>query len=75
VINEAALSIPARGQGDPERNALRGSGATQWDITLRRQFRFPELSYLQSLLSGCVSGNSCNLLHSSMMRPLAPGTI
>jgi hypothetical protein len=44
VINPAAFTtpLPATAQGDLGRNALRGFGATQWDITLRRQFRFTE---------------------------------
>lgn len=42
VINVAAFSVPVSGQGDLGRNALRGFGATQWDLTVRRQFRFTE---------------------------------
>ena len=48
VINAAAFSVPASGQGDLGRNELRGFGATQWDITLRRQFRFTERISLQA---------------------------
>lgn len=50
VINPAAFSTPvsATAQGDLGRNALRGFGATQWDITLRRQFRFTERFSLQA---------------------------
>jgi hypothetical protein len=50
VINAAAFStpVPAASQGDLGRNALRGFGATQWDITLRRQFRFTERISLQA---------------------------
>jgi len=48
VINAAAFSIPPEGQGNLGRNALRGFGATQWDITLRRQFRFTERVSLQA---------------------------
>ena len=48
VINSAAFSIPVSGQGDLGRNALRGFGATQWDLTLRRQFRFTERLSLQA---------------------------
>ncbi len=50
VINRAAFStpVPATAQGNLGRNALRGFGATQWDITLRRQFRFTEKLGLQS---------------------------
>jgi hypothetical protein len=39
VINPAAFTSPAALQGNLGRNALRGFGATQWDMTLRRQFR------------------------------------
>jgi len=44
VINPAAFTtpVPATAQGDLGRNALRGFGATQLDLTLRRQFRFTE---------------------------------
>ncbi len=48
VINAAAFSIPATGQGDLGRNALRGFGATQIDLTLRRQFRLTERVSLQA---------------------------
>jgi len=50
VINPAAFTtpVPATAQGDLGRNALRGFGATQWDITLRRQFRFTERLGLQA---------------------------
>ena len=56
VINGAAFCIPSptcqpfvpgQVQGNLGRNALRGFGATQWDITLRRQFRFTERLSLQ----------------------------
>ncbi len=50
VINPAAFTtpVPATGQGDLGRNALRGFGATQCDITVRRQFRFTERLALQA---------------------------
>ena len=50
VINAAAFTtpVPATAQGDLGRNALRGFGATQWDLTLRRQFRFTERLSLQA---------------------------
>ena len=50
VINPAAFTmpVPATAQGDLGRNALRGFGATQWDITLRRQFRITERIGLQA---------------------------
>jgi hypothetical protein len=39
VINAAAFSVPTSIQGDLGRNALRGFGAFQWDLAVRRQFR------------------------------------
>ncbi|HWC20374.1 MAG TPA: TonB-dependent receptor, partial [Terriglobales bacterium] len=48
VINKAAFTTPAAVQGNLGRNALRGFGATQWDLTLRRQFRFTERLALQA---------------------------
>ena len=50
VINPAAFTtpVPATAQGDLGRNALRGFGATQLDITVRRQFRFTERLSLQA---------------------------
>ena len=48
MINAAAFRSPTSGQGDLGRNTLRGFGATQWDITLRRQFRFAERVALQA---------------------------
>lgn len=48
IINAAAFSVPASGQGDLGRNALRGFGATQWDMTVRRQFHFTERLSLQA---------------------------
>jgi hypothetical protein len=48
IINAAAFSIPASGQGDLGRNALRGFGATQWDMTMRRQFHLSERISLQA---------------------------
>jgi hypothetical protein len=49
VINPAAFStpVPATAQGNLGRNALRGFGATQWDMTLRRQFHLTEQVSLQ----------------------------
>jgi hypothetical protein len=40
--------VPATAQGDLGRNALRGFGATQWNMALRRQFRFTEWLSLQA---------------------------
>lgn len=50
VINPAAFTapVPATAQGNLGRNALRGFGAAQWDITLRRQFHFTERISLQA---------------------------
>jgi len=50
IINAAAFStpVPAVAQGELGRNALRGFGATQWDITLRRRFRLTERVSLQA---------------------------
>jgi hypothetical protein len=48
-FNPAAFTDPARGakQGDLGRNALRGFGAWQADIALRREFRLSEHTTLQ----------------------------
>jgi hypothetical protein len=50
VINPAAFStpVPSTAQGNLGRNALRGFGATQWDMTLRRQFRLTERLSIQA---------------------------
>src|SRR5262249_33166188 len=48
ILNPAAFSDPGTAQGNLGRNALRGFDATQWDITLRRQFRFTERFSLQA---------------------------
>jgi len=52
-INPAAFVIPSSGpatprQGNLGRNALRGFGATQIDLTLRRQFKLWERLALQA---------------------------
>ena len=48
-INPAAFSVPATAvQGDLGRNALRGFGAAQIDLTLRRQFKLREGLSLQA---------------------------
>jgi len=49
-INAAAFitPVPPTAQGNLGRNALRGFGATQWDITLRRQFHFTERISVQA---------------------------
>jgi len=48
-INRAAFTVPATArQGDLGRNALRGFGATQVALTLRRQFRLQERLSLQA---------------------------
>ncbi len=48
IINKAAFSVPASGQGDLGRNALRGFGAAQIDFTVRRTFALTERVRLQS---------------------------
>jgi hypothetical protein len=49
IINAAAFCIPTMTvQGDLGRNALGGFGATQIDLTLRRQFRLTERISLQA---------------------------
>ena len=40
--------VPATAQGNLGRNALRGFAATQWDLTLRRQFHLTEHVSLQA---------------------------
>jgi hypothetical protein len=59
VVNAAAFTPPAPGtlEGDLGRNALRGFSATQWDMTIRRQFRFTKRISLQ------VRGDFFNLLN------------
>jgi len=72
VINAAAFTtpVPATAQGNLGRNALRGFGATQWDLTLRRQFRFTERLSLQArgdifnILNHPNFGNPINYLSS-----------
>jgi Carboxypeptidase regulatory-like domain/TonB dependent receptor len=71
VINPAAFTTPVPAQGDLGRNALRGFGATQWDMTLRRQFRFTERLSLHAradffnILNHPNFGNPNNFLDSS----------
>jgi len=73
VINPAAFTtpVPATAQGDLGRNALRGFGATQIDLTLRRQFRFTERMSLQAradffnIINHPNFGNPNNYLDSS----------
>jgi len=48
IINAAAFSDPGTSQGNLGRNALRGFSATQWDLTVRRQFRLTEKLSLQA---------------------------
>ncbi len=48
IINKAAFSIPASGQGDLGRNAQRGFGASQVDFTLQRRFALSERFSLQA---------------------------
>ncbi|HVO60644.1 MAG TPA: TonB-dependent receptor [Terriglobales bacterium] len=42
IINKAAFTVPASGQGDLGRNALRGFNASQVDFTLQRMFKLSE---------------------------------
>ena len=48
IINAASFTIPASGQGDLGRNALRGCDAVQLDTTLRRQFHLTERMAFQA---------------------------
>ena len=70
VINAAAFTVPASGQGNLGRNALRGFGATQWDFTVRRQFRMTEKVGLQfrsdffNILNHANFGSPVNYLSS-----------
>jgi hypothetical protein len=72
VVNPAAFTtpVPSTAQGDLGRNAVRGFGATQWDLTLRRQFRFTERISLQArgdffnILNHPNFGNPINYLSS-----------
>jgi len=72
VINPAAFTtpVPATAQGNLGRNALRGFGATQWDMTLRRQFHLTERLSLQgrsdffNILNHPNFGNPINFLSS-----------
>jgi len=48
IINKAAFTVPASGQGDLGRNALRGFGASQVDFTLQRMFKLSERFSLRS---------------------------
>jgi len=49
VINAAAFRTPspASSQGNLGRNSIRGFGATQWDVTFRKRFRFREHLIMQ----------------------------
>jgi hypothetical protein len=75
VINPAAFStpVPATAQGNLGRNALRGFGATRWDVTLRRQVRLTEKLSLQTradffnLLNHPNSGSPINFLTSPLL--------
>ena len=82
IINSAAFTTPlsATAQGDLGRNALRGFGATQWNITLRRQFRFTERVSLQArgdffnILNHPNFGNPINYLNASGTTPFGYAT-
>jgi len=73
IINAAAFSVPTQTvQGDLGRNALRGFGATQLDLTLRRRFRITERISLQArgdlfnIFNHPNFGNPQNYLYSSL---------
>src|SRR5271157_586288 len=82
IINSAAFTtpVPATAQGDLARNALRGFGATQWDITLRRQFRFTERVSLQfrgdffNILNHPNFGSPINYLNARTTTPFGYAT-
>ena len=59
VINSAAFSppVPPTPQGNLGRNALRGFGAAQWDLTVRRQF------HVHNHLSLQARGDFFNILN------------
>src|SRR5271157_4127796 len=48
IVNNAAFTLPASGQGDLGRNALRGFNASQVDFTLQRLFKLSERFSLQA---------------------------
>jgi len=70
VINPFTTPVPSTAQGNLGRNALRGFAATQWDLTLRRQFHFTERVALQArgdffnILNHPNFGNPINYLSS-----------
>jgi hypothetical protein len=72
VINPAAFTtpVPATAQRGLGRNALRGFGASQWDLTLRRQFPVTESLSMQgrvdffNVLNHPNFGNPINYLSS-----------
>lgn len=82
IINAAAFTtpVPATAQGDLGRNALRGFGATQWDIALRRQFRFTERVSLQfrgdffNILNHPNFGSPINYLNARTTTPFGYAT-
>ena len=68
VINPVAFTTPASTsvQGNLRRNALRGFGATQWDLTIRRQF------HLAGHLSVQTRGDFFNILnHPNLGNPIS----
>jgi Carboxypeptidase regulatory-like domain/TonB dependent receptor-like, beta-barrel len=82
IINTAAFTTPAPTtvQGDLGRNALRGFGATQWNITLRRQFRLTERVSLQArgdffnILNHPNFGSPVNYLNAPSTTPFGYST-
>jgi hypothetical protein len=75
ILNAAAFGDPGNAQGNLGRNALRGFSATQWDITMRRQFRFTERFSLQgrgdffNILNHPNFGSPVNYLNASGPTP------
>jgi len=82
IINSAAFTtpVPATAQGDLGRNGLRGFGATQWNITLRRQFRLTERVSLQArgdffnILNHPNFGSPVNYLNAPSTTPFGYAT-
>jgi hypothetical protein len=82
IINAAAFTtpMPTTAQGDLGRNALCGFGATEWNITLRRQFRFTERVSLQArgdffnILNHLNFGSPITYLNATSTRLFGYGT-
>ena len=82
IINSAAFTTPvsATAQGDLGRNALRGFDATQWNLTLRREFRFTDRVSLQArgdffnILNHPNFGSPVNYLNAPTTTPFGYST-